>query len=212
MVQPFILASASPRRRQLLEQAGLQCVVCARDIDETPARNEPALTYVQRVAVAKALALDAASLLSCRREAQAQNLDLGVTPLVLAADTVVHIAEQLFGKPGDADMARQTLAQLAHHWHLVTTGVAFVQGHKIVEFLTVTTQVRFRNLTAAEIDRYVASGEPFDKAGGYGIQGLGGFLIDELKGSYTNVVGLPLAQVFDVLQRLKTGDRDDAGR
>ncbi len=196
MSQPFILASASPRRRQLLQQAGCRFVVCPVDVDEAALPDESALAYVHRVTRAKALALDSAGIQSCRQQARDDALSLAEQPLILAADTIVHLDAQLLGKPVDAAQARQTLQKLSGRTHAVTTCFVLCRGDEILQAEDVTTQVRFRKLSEAEIERYIDTGEPFDKAGAYGIQGLGGFLVEAVQGSYTNVVGLPLAEVL----------------
>jgi septum formation protein len=185
MALEFVLASASPRRLSLLTQAGLRPQVRPAAIDENPLADEPAVAYARRMAEAK-----------CR------TITTSVpTALVLAADTVVHIGDAIYGKPADAVAARIMLADLAARWHQVTTAFALARAGQPVELDAVTTRVRFRPLTPRDIDRYVASGEPLDKAGAYGIQGLGGALVDKVEGSYTNVVGLPLPEVLAALAR-----------
>jgi septum formation protein len=177
-----ILASASPRRRALLEAAGLAVEVRPSDVDEA---RDPA---VAPVAHARALAEAKA------RVAQAAVGGAGEAPIV-AADTVVHRGDVLFDKPRDRDEAARHLRALAGGWHEVTTAVCVVRGGASHVF-EVTTAVRFRALGEAEIARYLATGEADDKAGAYGIQGQGGALVAELRGSYTNVVGLPLEETL----------------
>jgi septum formation protein len=124
---------------------------------------------------------------------------------VLAADTVVHLDSEVLGKPVDRRDARRMLAALSGGWHRVTTGFcARRDGGEVSD--TVTTRVRFRSLSAQLIASYVATQEPMDKAGAYGIQGLGSALVSEIVGSYTNVVGLPLAEVVEALALLGLGD------
>lgn len=181
----LVLASASPRRLALLTQAGLAPTVQPSNVDETPAADEPAVAYARRVARSKCLAA----------------APVAADALVLAADTVVHVGNTLYGKPIDAVDATAMLRELAGRWHQVTTAFALARAGALLELAAVTTGVRFRALSAADVERYVASGEPLDKAGAYGIQGLGGALIDQVDGSYTNVVGLPLPEVLAALAR-----------
>jgi septum formation protein len=181
---PLILASESPRRRKLLEQAGLRFTVVPSAVDESglPAAD-PALA-VRRLAEAKTLAV-------ARRFPDSW---------VIGADTVVCLDQQLLGKPANAAEARGMLRRLSGRSHEVFTGFCLCQrtsGHHHCQ--SVRTDVTFKRLSEREIDWYIASGEPFDKAGAYGIQGLGAQLISTLHGSYTNVVGLPLCEVMDAL-------------
>lgn len=178
----LILASSSPRRRELLSQIGVHFTVQSADIDETPHACEPASAYVARLAVQKALAVAQHS-----------------TQPVLGADTTVVLDERILGKPQDADDARMLLGQLSGRTHKVYTAVALVQGTR-QEVCVVETSVQFAKLSASEIDAYIATGEPMDKAGAYGIQGLGAVLVQELRGSYSNVVGLPLFETAALLR------------
>ncbi|MCA9570423.1 MAG: Maf family protein, partial [Myxococcales bacterium] len=118
-----------------------------------------------------------------------------------AADTVVHLEGRPYAKPDDDDDAARMLRELSGVWHHVTTGVAIARAGEVRSF-RVTTDVRFRNLSDAEIARYVATGEPHDKAGAYGIQGLGGALVAEVRGDWTNVMGLPLEATLKALEAL----------
>ncbi len=178
----LILASASPRRRELLESAGVPFTVQPADADETWLPGELPRAYVLRVARAKA------RVVAGRSERAA----------VLAADTTVAIDDRVLGKPVDAAHAAAMLGDLAGREHAVHTAVVLRLGaretHRVV-----STRVRFRPLTAREIAAYIATGEPFDKAGGYGIQGRGGSLVEVVHGSYTNVVGLPLVETLALL-------------
>jgi septum formation protein len=175
-----LLASGSPRRRELLASAGLEVEVAPSHVDETRAPGDDPITHARRLAARKAD---------------------GARGLAVAADTVVHQGDVVFEKPTSRDEARATLAALSGSWHQVTTAVC-VRGGGRSTLLHVTTDVRFRTLSTAEIDRYVATGEADDKAGAYGIQGAGGALVAELRGSYTNVVGLPLEETLAALRDL----------
>lgn len=179
------LASASPRRRALLEDAGFRVQVRAAAVAEDRRPGEDPVALARRLAADKAQAVRD----RLQREAGAAPL-----PVVLAADTVVHARQRVFDKPGDADEALRILAALAGRWHQVTTGFCILAGSRcIVDHAS--TRVRFRDLDAATLRRYAATGESLDKAGAYGIQGRGAVLVDRVEGSYTNVVGLPLAEV-----------------
>jgi septum formation protein len=191
----LVLASASPRRRELLEQLGLALVVAAVDIDESPLPREAPADYVRRVAGAKCDAAVAARA----------GLPDGATLAVLAADTTVIAAGEagptILGKPADADDARRMLGRLAGRRHEVATAYRIRLGDRSVD-RTVTTAVSFRALAPTEVDAYVASGEWRGKAGGYAVQGIAGAFVTELRGSHTNVIGLPLAEVLADLQAL----------
>ncbi|SNC66765.1 septum formation protein [Marinobacter sp. es.048] len=178
----IILASASPRRAELLQQIGLNFSVRPADIDETPEPDETPEQYVERLAREKALAV-AGSSPEC---------------LVLGSDTSVVLDGKILGKPTDPAVARETLARLSGATHQVMTAVALATEGQC-ESVLVITEVCFRLLSTAEIEAYVASGEPMDKAGSYGIQGLGGIFVSELRGSYSAVVGLPLQETAALL-------------
>ena len=184
----LVLASSSPRRLALLSQAGLSPLVRPADVDETVVPGETALAYARRMAGLKA-----------RTTWELLDLETRNASVVLAADTVVHRDDHIFDKPGSTAEAATTLASLADSWHQVTTAFALLVPDKPEHIAEVTTRVRFRRLSAADIERYVASGEAADKAGAYGIQGLGGALVDQVEGSYTNVIGLPLPEVLQAL-------------
>ncbi len=178
----IILASASPRRAELLRQIGVTFSVQPADVDETPLADEPAELYVARLARDKALAVAQES----------------PEATVLGSDTSVVLEGVILGKPVDADDAVATLQRLSGACHQVMTAIAVARGDRC-ECRVVTTNVRFRPLSSAEIAAYVASGEPMDKAGSYGIQGLGGIFVSDLQGSYSAVVGLPLQETADLL-------------
>jgi septum formation protein len=195
----LILASASPRRAEILHNAGYAFAVVHSAIDETPIPGEPAETMVQRLADAKA------ELVAARSVGPA---------IVIAADTAVLIGTQILGKPRTTEDARQMLQSLSGMTHSVITGVTLirlpdVERRSFVE----ATQVHFATLSAEEIEEYLESGEPFDKAGGYAIQGRGGRFIPRIEGCYFNVVGLPLARLVRELVELgyHPGMADAAG-
>ncbi|MFH1886445.1 MAG: Maf family protein [Pseudomonadota bacterium] len=184
--QPIILASASPRRRDLLTQAGVSFVVWVPDVDEELNPGTPPMEAAQVLAERKAR-------LAAREHPESW---------VLAADTLVWTEEEILGKPRDPGDARRMLTLLSGRTHRVTTGFCLGRengGPWIVD--AVTTEVAFRDLSPGEIEWYIQTGEPFDKAGGYGIQGLGVFLVREIRGSYTNVVGLPVCEVLEHLAK-----------
>ncbi len=177
----LILASASPRRRQLLEQLGLSFEVQSAAVDESMRSAETPGGYLQRLA-----ALKASTVASRAAEA-----------VVLGADTAVVVEGKALGKPESPEDARRMLRLLSGRSHLVLTAVALDGAHR--GGCLVETRVDFRALSAGEVDWYVRTGEPMDKAGAYGAQGIGSFLIRAVHGSYSNVVGLPLAETVSLL-------------
>jgi septum formation protein len=176
-----VLASASPRRRQLLAWSGVAVEVRPSHVDETRRPDEPPVAYAARLAEAKAAAGPA-------------------DRTVVAADTVVHLDGDVLDKPADRAEARAHLRRLSGRWHDVTTAIA-IRSDERLHLETVTTRVRFRALTDAEIDAYVATGEADDKAGAYGIQGRAGAFVAALDGSWTNVMGLPVEETLAALSR-----------
>jgi septum formation protein len=183
---PLVLASGSPRRRELLAGLGLRFTVVVPDVDETPVPGEDPAAYVERLARAKA-------------DAVADRFDRG-RPVVLAADTTVALAGSILGKPTDGADAAVMLRALSGRTHQVHTGVAVVGPDHRASSVT-TTEVTFRSLSRGEIAAYVESDESLDKAGGYGIQGEAGRFVAALQGSASNVVGLPVAQTLALLAR-----------
>lgn len=184
------LASQSPRRRELLDQIGVDYSVVAVDIDESRRDGETPAAYVQRLALEKAVA--------GWQRAHA----LGMEPRpALGADTTVAIDDQVLGKPADFATARAMLLQLSGRSHQVFTGVCLSDGARTAAALSATT-VWFRTLSEADIETYWASGEPRDKAGAYGIQGFGAMFIERIDGSYSGVVGLPLFETARLLQQI----------
>jgi len=181
------LASASPRRRQLLEQIGVACEVRPADIDELSFQDESPNDLVCRLALSKA-------------EQVARSVSGARQRIVLAADTVVVLDGKVFGKPVDDNDARDMLRQLSGRTHRVMTAVAISnEGTSHCELSEST--VTFCELTPAQIDSYVATGEPADKAGAYAIQGMAAVLVRKLEGSFSGVMGLPLFETAALLQR-----------
>ncbi|HEY6783729.1 MAG TPA: nucleoside triphosphate pyrophosphatase [Gemmatimonadales bacterium] len=186
----LVLASASPRRRQLLEMLGIEHRVVPPDVDEAHRAGEAPADYVVRLARDKARAVSG-------RDPK---------PLVLAADTTVILGDELFAKPATAGEAVEMLGRLAGRTHQVYTGVALAQGERVETALDVS-DVTFRRLSRDQIANYVATGEPMDKAGAYAIQGKGAALIDGSRGDFFGVMGLPLRLVLDLLERFGKPDR-----
>lgn len=182
-----VLASASPRRRELLAQIGVEFTVSPADIDETVRPGESPDDYVLRMAITKA------------QQGYAKLADPVVASLILGADTAVVLDKQILGKPRDQADAEYMLARLAGRTHRVMTAVAFTDGKRLESRLSVTA-VTFRDMSADEITAYWHSGEPRDKAGAYAIQGYGALLVRELQGSYSGVVGLPLFETAELLE------------
>jgi septum formation protein len=195
----IVLASASPRRAELLRAAGYEFDTVAVDLDESPRPGEAADAYVRRLAVAKAAG--AVTLLdrSSRPEDAGEGGGRGAASLlVLGADTAVVVDGAILGKPRDDRDAASMLERLSGHTHTVLTGVCIRSGRR--EAVRVeATAVEFRRLHAAEVEWYVRSGEGRDKAGGYAIQGLASRFIPRIDGSYSNVVGLPVAAVHELV-------------
>jgi septum formation protein len=180
----IVLASQSPRRRELLERAGIPFVVRIADIDESMQPGEVAQQYVRRLATGKAVTVSRAA-----------------DECVLAADTTVVLGPDILGKPEDAADAARMLAALAGRSHQVITGICLRYRQDLFIDAAVTT-VQFGPMTAAEIEAYVASGEPMDKAGAYGIQGVASRYVTSIEGCYNNVVGLPVSLVCRYLKKL----------
>jgi len=186
----LVLASASPRRLMLLDQAGIKPdALRPASIDETPRKGEMPRALVARLARAKAEAA---------RDQIANDRDIA-DAYVLAADTIVTNNLKIFGKPQQVEEAVEFLNRLSGRSHRVMTGVCLITPQDRIRTKIVDTKVRFKYLTRSEIEAYVASREWRDKAGGYAIQGLAGSFVQKIKGSYTNVVGLPLTEVVSML-------------
>jgi len=184
----LILASASPRRAEILRSAGIAFSVLSSAVDETPMPDEAPHEMVKRLAFAKA------ELVAARAVGPA---------IVIAADTVVGLEGEILGKPRTSEDARQMLEKLSGRTHTVLTGVALIRlpDAERREFVE-ATQVHFASISNDEILKYLSSGEPFDKAGAYAIQGLAGRYIPRIDGCYFNVVGLPLARLCKELAEL----------
>lgn len=180
---PIILASGSPRRAEILRTVGWPFEALPVDIDESRHADEKAVDYVQRLAREKA-------------DAAAGRLPASV---ILAADTTVTIDDHILEKPAGESDARRMLQLLNNRWHQVLTGIAIINRETSRTIVAhEETEVKFAAMSDEEIDWYVNSGEPMDKAGAYAIQGLGARFIEEIKGDYFNVVGLPLRLVYEV--------------
>lgn len=178
-MRPVWLASGSPRRRDLLTWAGVAVEVHPADIDEARDPGHDPVEHARHLAAAKAAGSPQERV-------------------VIAADTVVHLGDRIFDKPTDRSIARQHLEALSGAWHAVTTGVCVAHGTRS-RVLSVTTAVRFRTLSSGEIAAYLQTGEADDKAGAYGIQGRGATFVAEVRGSWTNVVGLPVEETLAAL-------------
>ena len=189
----IILASASPRRKELLEQIGISFKIHAADIDESPLNTEQPSKYVSRMASSKAYEVwkkIAASL-------------AGTRTLVLASDTSVVLNDEIFGKPETKLDFLRMMARLSGQTHEVITSVHVLElvgsGIKSEKEISVVTKVSFKSITMQEMECYWRTGEPADKAGGYGIQGRGALFVQSIEGSYSSVVGLPLKETAELL-------------
>jgi septum formation protein len=180
-----VLASSSPRRRQLLDLIGIEHEVLPSNIDETLRPRETPRRHAER------LAREKASAIATREPGK----------ITIAADTIVVINRKVLGKPRDEDDARRMLAMLSGREHTVITAVAVARGRKLRSAVE-EVRVKFRRLREDEIDAYVATGEPMDKAGAYGIQGFGATIVDCVNGDYFAVMGLPLARLVILLRDL----------
>lgn len=181
----FILASASPRRAELLRAAGIHdFTIRHADIDEAQFPGESPRDYVLRLSREKAQAVAEGD------------------ELVLGADTTVVIHNEIAGKPTNAEDARRMLRALSGQWHEVLTAVTLVRGDRTLSRVA-STRVEFAEMSEAEIDWYVATGEPMDKAGAYGIQGYASRFVERIEGNYANVVGLPVEMVYRMMKEMK---------
>ncbi len=187
----LVLASASPRRLELLERIGLSPEVMAAEVDETVLPDETAAEYVMRVAADKAHKVRTLSFPVGR---------VGAAPVVLAADTAVVLDGQTLGKPADREAAVATLRKLSGHIHEVLTAVVAIDASGIEHSVLSRAVVTFATISDDEVDWYVATGEPFDKAGSYAIQGVGGVLVERIEGDPSTVIGLPLRATVELLR------------
>ena len=192
LTQKLILASKSPRRAEILRAVGWQFESIAANIDETREPDEDAVSYVMRLARTKA------------KKIRAQV----ASGMVLGADTTVVVNGEILEQPQDAEDARRMLHLLNNKWHEVLTGVALVSdgtqdGSDSVLVDHELTRVRFSEMSDAEIDWYISTGEPFGKAGAYGIQGHAALFIEEIQGDYFNIVGLPIRLVYELLNKTR---------
>jgi septum formation protein len=191
--EELLLASASPRRAEILRAVGWPFRAFPVDIDESPRASEPAVAYVERLAREKA-------------EAAARQLEQS-SCLVLGADTTVVVDEKILGKPADAEEARRMLRSLSGRWHEVLTGVALLRARdgalRRDAVAHETTRVRFSQLSEEEIDWYVCTGEPMDKAGAYAVQGRAALFIEAIEGDFWNVVGLPVRLVYELVREIR---------
>jgi septum formation protein len=185
-VIPLILASASPRRAQLLRQLGVSYNQQPANIDEQPCAGESPEDYVVRLA---------------REKSSQVQRSLQIDAAVLAADTCVVLDDQILGKPEDHFDGLAMLARLSGRQHRVLTAVSVRRADQLEETLT-DTRVKFINLNREQCEAYLATDEPWDKAGAYAIQGLAAAFVESIEGSYTGVVGLPLSQTWKLLQRV----------
>ena len=191
-MKKLILASQSPRRAEILRTAGFLFSILPTYVSEIPDENLSLDQQILKIAEDKA------------RAAQMTITDKSLDAIVLSADTMVCIGNKPIGKPMDVADAELTLRQLSGIEHLVKTAVVLLdlQSNQIISHIE-TTRVQFKNLTAKEISDYIATGEPMDKAGSYGIQGVGKKFIDSIDGDYNNVVGLPIKKVQELLEANK---------
>jgi septum formation protein len=185
--RPLVLASASPRRRFLLELVGFEFEVVEPSVNEDDHADEDPVTHVLRLSDLKARSV-------------ARGLDSG---LVVGGDTIVVLGEEILGKPRDENEAFGMLRRICGEWHVVYTGLAVVDaasGRAASGYET--TRVKIRKMSPGEIRAYIATGEPMDKAGSYGIQGYGAAIVEAVEGCYFNVVGLPLVRLLSLLRQL----------
>lgn len=199
MTPRFILASNSPRRKEILTMLGMDFTVIVSDCDESVSEPLPPDKLVCELSRRKA-------------EAVYNTVDSDEDFIVLGADTIVWDGTHVLGKPSDADNAFDTLMSLSGHEHSVFTGITLVgkiDGKTVISSEAEETKVAFAELNEGEVRYYVGTGEPLDKAGSYGIQGFGGIFVSELHGDYYNVVGLPIALMRRMLKRDFSLDTDD---
>lgn len=217
MAVQLVLASQSPRRKELLERIGFTIRTVPADIDESPEEAETPTEYVKRLARNKVLTVvDRLHAMTSNLAEGSQTTQTGgilasqkdaKLRWVVGADTVVVLDDDLLGKPNDQDHAFDMLQSLSGREHKVITGFCIFDILKNKEGLqAVVSTVRFKRVTRPEIEKYLGTGESLDKAGAYAVQGIGAYLIDSIQGSYTNVVGLPLCQMMEMLEEMGATD------
>jgi septum formation protein len=214
MAVQIILASASPRRKELLERLGFTVKVIPGNVDETQIEEETPENFVKRMARTKTLAVvDRMQTTLYPTDADGAPIRTGYSGRgsdsrwVIGADTVVVVGDDVLGKPKDTAGAVEMLHRLSGQVHRVITGFCIHDLRKNKEGLqAVATEVTFKRLASSEIDKYIAVGESMDKAGAYAIQGVGAYLVDSIIGSYTNVVGLPLCQMVEMMEEMGAHD------
>ena len=191
----LILASSSPRRAQILLDAGFDFTIQPANVDESLEPGEAVEAYVARIAQAKAHAVAGRALAD------------GTPAIVIAADTVVLAGKQILPKPKDADDARRMLRLLNATMHEVLTGLFVIRAYDGISFAHLErTRVEFTRISDIDIDAYIQTKEPFDKAGAYGIQGIGGRFVRKVDGCYFNVMGLPLSRLWEILRQMRWED------
>lgn len=213
MAVPVILASSSPRRKELLERLGFTVKVIPPAVDEVRLENEGPENFVKRMARSKVLAV--VERLSQTLYTDVETGIRRTSPSgrtqdarwVIGADTIIVFGDHILGKPKDTAEAAEMLHRLSNNSHRVITGFCIHDLRKNKEGVqAVATEVRFKRLTATEIEKYIAVGESMDKAGAYAVQGVGAYLVDSIVGSYTNVVGLPLCQTVEMMEEMGAHD------
>jgi septum formation protein len=191
----LVLASSSPRRAQILRDAGFDFTIQPANVDESLAPGEAVEAYVARIAQAKAHAVAGRALAD------------GTPAIIIAADTVVLAGKQILPKPKDADDARRMLRLLNATTHEVLTGLFVIRAYDGISFAHLErTRVEFNRISDLDIDAYIQTKEPFDKAGAYGIQGIGGRFVRKVDGCYFNVMGLPLSRLWEILRQMRWED------
>ena len=191
----LVLASSSPRRAQILRDAGFDFTIQPANVDESLAPGEAVEPYVARIAQAKAHAVAGRALAH------------GTPAIVIAADTVVLAGKQILPKPKDAEDARRMLRLLNATTHEVLTGLFVIRAYDGISFAHLErTRVEFIRISDIDIDAYIQTKEPFDKAGAYGIQGIGGRFVRKVDGCYFNVMGLPLSRLWEILRQMRWED------
>ncbi|HEX9667353.1 MAG TPA: nucleoside triphosphate pyrophosphatase [Thermodesulfobacteriota bacterium] len=188
MTSKFVLASSSPRREKLFRKLGLDFRIISPNVVEKHINGESPVEYVRRISLEKALAVAAT---------------LKHKHIVIGADTIVVCDGDILGKPEDEEEAKSMLMRLSGRYHHVITGLSIVKStSEIMHVENVKSTVKFKSLNPHEIEEYVNTKEPSDKAGGYAAQGIGAFMIEEIHGSFTNIVGLPLSSLSNALKNL----------